>query len=152
MPGYSIHIPACRIIDRYILKETLVPFLSGLFIFTFVLLMDNLFQLIDFLIGKREGGYLVWQVFVNTFPFVFSLTIPMAILVSMISAFGRMSGDAEIIALRSFGINPLTLIRYPIIISMVIFLGLSMFNSFVVPASNYRLKVALLKIAGRGPP
>ena len=151
MPDYSIRSHVCRIFDRYILKETLVPFFSGLFIFTFVLLMDNLFQLIDYLIGKKVGGYLVWQVFVYTLPFIFSLTIPMAVLVSMISAFGRLSGDSEIIAIRSFGINPLTLLKYPLILSLLLFAGLSLFNGFVVPESNYRLKTALVKIARKRP-
>ena len=151
MPDYSIRIPACRILDRYIIKETIVPFFSGLFIFTFVLLMDNLFQLIDYLIGKKVGGLLVWHVFIYTLPFIFSLTIPMAVLVAMISAFGRLSGDSEIIAIRSFGINPLTLLRFPFILSIFLFIGLSLFNGFVVPEANYRLKESLVKVARKRP-
>jgi len=69
----------------------------------------------------------------------------------MISAFGRLSGDSEIIAIRSFGINPLTLLKYPLIVSLFLFAGLSLFNGFVVPESNYRLKTALVKIARKRP-
>ncbi len=141
------HIPECRIFDRYILKETILPFFAGFFIFTFILLMDNIFQLFDFLIGKKIGFIKVMGVLGYSLPFIVSLTIPMAILVAMISAFGRMSGDSEIVALRSFGINPMRITFYPLIFSVIIFLSLVLFNNTVLPQSNYKLKKLFVEIS-----
>ncbi len=149
--GSSFLLPRCRKIDLYILKESIVPFFFGFFVFTFVLLMDNIFKLIDYIVGKKVEPVYILQIIIYVLPFIFSMTIPMAVLVSMISSFGRLSSDSEIIAVKSFGVNPLRILFLPIITSVIIFLSMSLFSNFVVPEANYRMKKTLMIITRKNP-
>lgn len=93
------------ILDRYILKEILSPFLVALAFFTMVYMVLALQKMIGLFVGKGVDplrlldyfGYLL----ANTLP----MTIPMACLMSGIMAAGRLSGDSEITAIRSAGVS-----------------------------------------------
>lgn len=149
--GSSFLLPRCRKFDLYILKESIVPFFFGFFVFTFVLLMDNIFKLIDYIVGKKVEPVYILQIIIYALPFIFSMTIPMAVLVSMISSFGRLSSDSEIIAVKSFGVNPLRILTLPVITSIMIFFSMSLFSNFVVPEANYRMKQTLMIITRKNP-
>lgn len=144
-------MPRCNIFDTYILKESIIPFFFGFFVFTFVLLMDNIFKLIDYIVGKKIEPVYILQMILYALPFIISMTIPMAVLVSMISSFGRLSSDSEIIAVKSFGVNPLRILFLPLIFSIIIFFSMSLFSNFVVPEANYRMKKTLMIITRKNP-
>jgi lipopolysaccharide export system permease protein len=45
-----------KTIDRYILRETAIPFLMILFVLTFVLLMGRILQLMDMMVNKGRSS------------------------------------------------------------------------------------------------
>ena len=102
--------------------------------------MDRAFQLFDFLIGKDVPLISVIGIFVYSLPFIMALTVPMGVLVSAIATYGRMSGDFEILAMRSLGINPISLTKGFFIMAFGITIGMTFFNIYVLPESNFRLK------------
>ena len=67
-----------KILSRYILKEYLSNLLLGLLIFTFVLLLDHLFELMDLLVNKGAGLFLTAELLLLLLPSSLSLTLPMA--------------------------------------------------------------------------
>ncbi|RKZ23566.1 LPS export ABC transporter permease LptF [bacterium] len=141
----------CKILHRYILREILLPFFLGFCVFTFVLLMDRFFDLVDLLIGKGLGFIFVSKIFLSSLPFIIALTIPMGVLVGIISGFGRLSGDSEILALRASGINPVILLPPVLLFSLFITLSMSLFNSWVLPFANYRSKELLYRASYKRP-
>ena len=48
-----------KILDRYILKEILPPFLLGLLVFTFILLIPPLMDVAESLIEKGLGAWTI---------------------------------------------------------------------------------------------
>lgn len=149
--GSFFLLPRCKKFDVYILRESIAPFFFGFFVFTFVLLMDNIFKLIDYIVGKKIEPVYILQVILYALPFIISMTIPMAVLVSMISSFGRLSSDSEIVAVKSFGVNPLRILISPLLFSIIIFLSMSFFSNFIVPEANYRMKKTLMIITRKNP-
>ena len=147
--GCSYHLQRCRVpvLYKYLLKQGIVPFIAGSLLFTFILLMDRIFQLFDLLIGKEIGLIQVVMIFVYSFPFIIALTVPMGVLVATIATYGRMSGDSEFLALRSLGITPLRLMSPFLSISLLIAIGMSLFNIYVLPEANYQLKNRLVRIS-----
>ena len=105
--------------------------------------MDRFFDLVDLLIGKGLGFIFVSKIFLSSLPFIIALTIPMGVLVGIISGFGRLSGDSEILALRASGINPVILLPPGLLFSLFITLSMSLFNSWVLPFAHYRAKELL---------
>ncbi|TEU00044.1 MAG: YjgP/YjgQ family permease [Candidatus Stahlbacteria bacterium] len=150
---YSFRSPRCRlpVLHKYLLKQGITPFVAGSLLFTFILLMDRIFQLFDLLIGKEIGLNKVFMIFLYSFPFIIALTVPMGVLVATIASYGRMSGDSEILALRALGITPQRLMTPFLLMSILITLGMSLFNIYVLPEANYQLKKRLVEVSRTRP-
>jgi len=89
----------------YLLRELIVPTLMGFGLFTFFLLMNYLLTLAELIFRDGVGVADVGRIFLYSVPHTIVLTVPMAVLVGGLVAFGRLSADAEIIAMRSGGVS-----------------------------------------------
>src|SRR3990172_11695692 len=69
-----------RILDRYVLKELLAPFVMGVAVFTFFLVIDRIYHLTDLVITKGVPFHLVLSLLVFMLPSFLALTFPMALL------------------------------------------------------------------------
>ncbi len=94
-----------KILHRYVFREILVPFALGLGIFTFVLLLARLLKLIELVVNRGIPVTTVASVFLFLLPAFLEVTVPMAMLLAILVAFGRLSADSEITALRSSGVS-----------------------------------------------
>jgi len=116
-------------LDRYILKEITRPFLLGIFILMFVLIMQQILSLMELVIDKGVDLLSVGALFLNLLPSFFVITIPMAVMMATVTAFNRLSADNEIIALHAAGIGFFKLFR-PVFyfalsaLSLTLFMGL----------------------------
>src|SRR5919108_505946 len=99
------------VIDRYILRELSSPFVLGLALFTFFLVIDRIYHLTELVITKGVPFYLVVQLLVFTLPSFLAHTLAMAFLVAVLLAGGRLAGDLEVIACKAAGVSVLRLFR-----------------------------------------
>jgi len=134
------------ILSRYVLKQHAAPALAGLAIFYFVLSMDFLVDYLNLFIAKGVPGLSVLEAFMLSLAWMTFLAVPMAVMVSVLTAFGRLSADSEITAVKASGINIVTLMRPVIIVALAVSLGLFIFGNRVLPAANHRLKTLLVDI------
>jgi len=94
-----------KIIDRYILKEILVPAGIGVGVFTFVFLVSKLFRVTEMVVDKGIPlGYAI-KLFLCLIPAFLVFVIPMAFLLGVLLALGRLSADNELIALKTSGVG-----------------------------------------------
>jgi lipopolysaccharide export system permease protein len=136
-----------KILDRYILKEHVAPFFISLLVVTFVLLLDQIMDLLNVIIEKKLDFSTVMQVFGLSLPFLLALSIPMSVLIATIMSFGRLQVDSEIVAMKSCGIN---LYRYiaPLVLFGILLSGFMIyFNNSILPNTNHKLKNLMIKIA-----
>lgn len=94
-----------KILDRYILRELLVPFLLGLAVFTSILLIVRILKLVEMVVNRGVPITQILRLFSYILPAFLEVTVPMALLLAILVAFGRLSSDSEIIALRAAGIS-----------------------------------------------
>src|SRR6266849_9621339 len=99
------------VIDRYSLRELFAPFCLSGALFTFFLFIDRIYNLTDLVITKGVPLHLVTQLLVFMLPSFLALTLPMALLVAVLLAGGRLAGDLEIIACKAAGISMFRLFR-----------------------------------------
>ena len=111
------------VLDRYIFKEILIPFMMWLTFFTTLFMAIVLKDIIGELFGKGLGILNLLQYLSYLVGEQLTLTIPWACLLSGIMASGRLSGDSEIVAIRAAGIS------FPRMYAVFIFFG---FLSMVV--------------------
>ena len=125
-----------RLLDRYIVREMLAPTAIGLLVFTFVLLIDQIPRLLAVLVARSADFTTILRVFANLLPSILAITIPMAFLLGVLLAFGRLASDSEIIALRAVGVSPLRLLSPVLILASVMTAITFYINAVALPAAN----------------
>jgi LPS export ABC transporter permease LptF/LPS export ABC transporter permease LptG len=125
-----------RLLDRYIVREMVAPSLIGLLVFTFVLLIDQIPRLLAVLVARSADLSTILRVFLNLLPSILAVTIPMAFLLGVLLAFGRLASDSEIVALRAVGISPGRLLLPVMILAGVMTAITFYINAVALPAAN----------------
>jgi LPS export ABC transporter permease LptF/LPS export ABC transporter permease LptG len=100
-----------RILDRYVARELWPPFAISVVVFTFFLVIDRVYQLTDLVIGKQVPVRLVLSLLLYLLPPLMSLSLPIAVLMAVLVAGGRLSADLEVAALKASGVSPARLFR-----------------------------------------
>jgi lipopolysaccharide export system permease protein len=125
-----------RILDRYIIRELLLPFLIGLLVFTFLLLIQPLAEQGERLIAKGVSWQLVGRVLLTLVPQALAVTIPIALLIGLLIAFGRLSADRESVALQACGISIYRMLRPVLLVATVAWAVTSYVMFVAVPDAN----------------
>jgi LPS export ABC transporter permease LptG/LPS export ABC transporter permease LptF len=94
-----------RILTRYILGEILSNTLIGCALFTFILFMPYLSNILDMVVRNSSTFTDAAEIILFTLPNLFRVTIPMAVLVGLLLGLSRMAADSEIIAMRASGMG-----------------------------------------------
>lgn len=136
-----------KLLDRYLLRELTGPFLLGLFIFTILLFLNQLILLAEMVINKGLPAVTVGRLLLAILPSFLSLTIPMAVLLGSVVAFGRLSADNEVVALTSQGIS-LWRLSLPVIAFGMLTTGATLWVMLVaLPWGNMTFKRILFDVA-----
>jgi lipopolysaccharide export system permease protein len=142
-----------KIIDRYIFKELIDPFLFGLFSFSLILSASMiLFELVRAVVLSGMPLFTALQLFVFRLPTVVVYIFPMATLLAALLGFGRLSKDSEITAFRASGISLFRLIIPVLALGLLISSVNLVFNEVVVPEANKAAKNLLLEVATKKAP
>ncbi len=125
-----------RLIDRYIIRSIITPFLISLLVFTFILLVPFLVELAEKLIAKGVPTATVVRVMVTLLPQALAVTIPMALLVALLVGLSRLSGDREWVALQACGVSVYRLLRPIFAVSLAGWAATSWVIIWAVPSAN----------------
>lgn len=123
-----------RILDRYILKEMAGPFAAGLAVYSFFFLINLLFQVAALVIEQGLSPASSGALLLLHLPNLLSYTLPVALLVGTIIAFGRLSADSEIVAMRAGGLKGIHFLRAPLLFGSAVLAVLLLFNLWLIPA------------------
>src|SRR5881397_2168184 len=97
-----------KTLDRYIFKEILFPSIIALVALTFVAFLAfsrEIGWLLELIVRQSATTSEIWAISAAILPNVLTFTIPMAVLVGILTGFGRISSDSETIAFRAAGIS-----------------------------------------------
>ena len=142
----SLASPRPTLLDRYVVREIVPPTGLGLLLFTFVLLLDQITNLMKVLVSRGADLPTVVRAFVYLLPSIFSVTIPMAFLLGVLLAFGRLASDSEIVALRASGVSPGRLLRPVLALSVVATLVTFYVFGVLGPAANQAYREILFSL------
>jgi LPS export ABC transporter permease LptF/LPS export ABC transporter permease LptG len=106
-------------IDRYVIREMFLPFLMGLVILTFLLQVPPFLAQSQNLIARGVAWSTVARALYMLLPQALSITIPMAVLLGILVAFGRLSADREFVAMQACGVSLLRLLRPVVLVAVV---------------------------------
>jgi lipopolysaccharide export system permease protein len=140
-----------KIIHRYVVRELVGPFVFAVLVATFVLLLARIFNMVELIISKGVPVLIVAELFAYYVPALLAMTVPGAMLIATLMAFGRLSGDNEVTALKSSGVSLYTVIVPVAVIGLILTGFTYVFLDRVVPESNHRFKNLMLDIGMKRP-
>ena len=136
---------------RYVLSELMMPFLFGFSVIIFLLVIDLILQMLDRILGKGVPISVVFELFFLNTAWMIALAVPMAVLVSTLLAFGRLSAAGEIVAMRALGIGIHQVVGPVLLVAALLGIGLVVFNDRVLPEFNHRARVLMTDIHRKRP-
>lgn len=127
-----------KILDRYIIRELVGPFLFGFALFVTVLVSgEYLFKLTAFI--ARGAPFLqVAELFGLRIVIVSVITLPMAMLLATLLALGRLSSESELVAIQAGGVPVLRVSYGAIAFGVAISLAGFAINEYLVPPAGRR--------------
>ncbi len=140
-----------RILDRYILTTHIGPYFFGLAVISFVFIMEFIFNQLGKLIEKGVNFVVVLEFFTLSLGHMFALIIPMAVMPATLMAFGQLTSDNEVTAMKSSGISLYRMILPVLVASAFLGMGLLFYNNMLLPESNHRLANLMMDIARMKP-
>jgi lipopolysaccharide export system permease protein len=139
-----------RQIDRLILKEVSGPWIFGVGLFTALLLAATYLNKIADYVVKGVPPALIGELVLLLLPAILVKTFGMAMLLAALLAFGRLSSDSEIVALKAAGASVYRMV-FPVMAFSIAIAGVTFwFNEQVVPGAANRAKELLVQLANEG--
>ena len=134
------------IIGRYIFRELIPPFALTLFFLTFVFLMAKLLKITDMVVNYNVGIWNIVKMITFTLPNFLEFVWPMSVMIAILLAFMRMSGDNEIIALKSGGMNQWRILPPVIVFCLIGTLATSAISILALPWGRAALRNLTMEI------
>ena len=135
------------IVHRYILSEILPGFLVNILVFTAVMLMARAMQMANLVIARGVSPLKVLEILMLAAPKILTLSLPMATLLAVLTAFMRLSADSELTVLRASGLSLYQISPPVFVFGAVSALLTAIFSLWLAPLAGWRFKNELLDLA-----
>ncbi len=140
-----------KVLNKYLLKELTTPFFTTFFVLIFVLLSQFILKNLDRFLGKGLSfGIILKFLFLNS-AWIVSLAIPMAVLVTTLITFGKLSSNNEITAFKASGITYNALLKPCLVFSLLVLMLLVPYNLWLLPEMNHNVRKLSYKISKNRP-
>jgi len=141
-----------KLIDRYIGREILVTALFAVGVLTAVLILGNVLkQLLDQLVNNNVPLQYILTLVAYILPFSLTFTIPWGFLTAVLLVFGKLSGENELIALKSCGVS-IPRICVPLLFLSIISVFICLWiNLVVAPRAQEKMRNALFNLVTQDP-
>jgi lipopolysaccharide export system permease protein len=140
-----------RIITKYIIRAHTGPFLFAFSALTGLLFLNAVAMRMDDLVGKGLPWSVIGEFLLLSLPHTVALTLPMAILVSVLYTFSELTAANEITAMAAGGIRPFRILLPLLGVGTILAGVMLFFNDQVLPEANHRLKNLIIDISQKSP-
>ena len=139
------------ILSRHIIRQHIGPFFFGFFIIVLLFMLNLVFKELGRILSKGLDFWVIIEFFALNLAWIIALAVPMGVLMACLIAFGQLSADYEITAIKSSGISLYRIILPVLLASVVLTFFLIWFNNYVLPDSNHRLRLLARDITMKKP-
>lgn len=128
-----------KIINRYVLKEHIGPFVFALSALTSLMLLQYIARRFGDLVGKGLSWNVIAEFFLLSIPFTLAMTLPMSTLIAVLYAFSRLASENEVTALKAGGVSTRSLLIPALAMATVLSLFMVWFNDQLLSRANHEL-------------
>jgi lipopolysaccharide export system permease protein len=123
------------ILDAYLLREMVGPFMFAFGAFLLFWALNIFFLAADYIINQHAPFFLVLRFVIFRVPQAIPMAFPFACLFAALLAMGRMMGDNEVTAMRTAGISVMRIALAPLLFGAAMFVVAYGMNEWIAPAS-----------------
>jgi len=135
------------ILFRYIFRETVAPFFASLVIVVAIIGLGQLLKIMNLVMSLNIGAADLVRVCAYIVPKILLFALPMAASLAAIIAFSRLSGDNEILVLKSCGVGFLPLL-FPVVVFAGLTAGATVWTTVkLAPAATVNMKRLFIRLA-----
>ena len=133
-----------RLLDRYVLKELLYPFVFGIAAFSSIFIASTmLFKITQYMTKYGAPLETVARLFMYNLPEVINYTFPMSMLLAALMAFGKLSGSSEITAMKAGGVSYYRIVAPVLVVGFFVSMFSMVWAEKVVPTSKAKASIIL---------
>jgi lipopolysaccharide export system permease protein len=139
------------ILFRHILRAHFAPFIGSFLVLMFLFVLQFMMKFMDQLAGKGLSAAVIVELMVLNLAWIVVLAVPMAVLVATLMAFGTLSANSEITAMKASGVSLYRMMFPVLIVSGLLTYLMVEFDNKVLPEANHRLKTLTMDIRRKKP-
>jgi len=125
-----------RLLDRYLLKTFIVNLVIGLLAWIVIFLVVDMIENISRFIDNRASMEQFFLYYLYYIPYIISLTLPIAMLLSALFSLTIFAQNNEVTAQSASGISLYRMLTPVFILAFFISIAAGFFNELVVPGAN----------------
>jgi LPS export ABC transporter permease LptG/LPS export ABC transporter permease LptF len=133
------------LLDDYVMREYATNFALVLFSFSTLVVIFTFFELLGAIFRNRTPLIVVGEYLINLIPYILYNVTPLCALVAVLVTFGTLSRTSELTAMKSSGVSLYRIIAPVLFVTLLISVGLFIFDEVYLPDANRRQE-ALLSI------
>ncbi|MDX1418489.1 MAG: LptF/LptG family permease [Rubricoccaceae bacterium] len=122
-----------------VLRALPVPFLAAFGTLMFLLLMQFLIRFLPELVGRGLPAAALVELVAYSLAYMVTLAVPMAWLLALLAAFGRLSESRAYLVAKGAGVSLYQLAWPVLVVGALLVVGMGYFNNVMLPEANFRL-------------
>ncbi len=140
-------MPAMKIVDRYLAREMIVPFLIGQAAVVLMLTGTVLYNNADTFLSYQIPALGIAKIAFYFMPYLVALTMPVATAIAVSLAVSRLSRDSEITVMRAAGISLRRIFAACFAAGIVLSFGGFLFGEKIVPWANLQYERTMAQLS-----
>lgn len=140
------------IIDRYLLRELMGPFVFSIFAFVIIGLVDLIFVLVDLFINSGVSIGVISRLLLYKIPAIMVMFLPMSAIFTTMLLLVRMAKDNELTVLRTSGVTIFRLVIPVALFGIAVSVASWGINEFITPRANHISEQLIRTTIRRKPP
>ena len=126
-------------LHRQILRALPLPFAAAVLTLLFLLLLQFLIDYLPDLVGRGLPFGALAELVTYSLAYMVSLAVPMAWLIALLAAFGRLAESRGYLVAKAAGVS-LPRVAWPaLVVGLLLTAGMTYFNNQMLPEANYRM-------------
>lgn len=140
-----------KVLIKYLLKLSVVPFLIGLGGFIVFVSLEILYQLSDLIVRHRVGIEKLFLMLYYYLPYFVAMGVPVGVLLAIFWTFSRLSEERELMAIQVHGISQKNLIVPFLILGALLSIAVFFLSDQIVPEYQSKAEEAMSKYVLKNP-
>lgn len=140
-----------RTAAKYIFTEMVPPFLMGIFIFIFVILMFQSLRLTEYVIVHGASTIMILKILAYISVSFLTVALPMSLLFAILFTYNRLSNDSEIVAMKAIGLSNRHLALPAVLLGLITALLSAQSSFFFAPWGNRKMEVLVHRLGQMKP-